>query len=144
MSSSRLLSPFAMILLMVVNAAAAGKTDIYTVSIPNLRVSAGESVVSFEVDVTAGAIQSVSNIPLGWYFVVDNDASWLTKIKANSTVGAASLKPEDLRKVQFVVKKNEFGDLKFELSGVVSVTKDYKKERQLRLKMGDFALTPSR
>ena len=118
-------------------------TEAYIVSIPNLRASSGELVVAFEVDVTAGAIQSVSNLPVGWYFVLDNDASWHTKIKANSTVGAASLTPENLKKIQFVVKKNEFGDLKFELSGAVAVTKDYEKETQLPLKMSDFSLVPT-
>lgn len=144
MSFSRFVSLFSLVLILPVTVHAAEKTEEYTVSIPSLRVSPGESVVSFEIDVTAGAIRSLSNIPVGWYLVVDNDASWQTKIKANTTVGAAALKPEDLSKVRFVVEKNEFGDLRFEITGAVSVTKDYEKERRLSFKMSDFNLTPRR
>ena len=139
---SRFVCLFSLALMLLVSAGAAEKPAEYTVSISNVRVSAGESVVSFEIDVTAGAFESVSDVPVGWYLTVDNDASWQTKIKANTTVGAAALKPEDLRKLRFKVKKNEFGDLKFDLAGTVSVTKDYQKERPLHLKMSDFALTP--
>jgi hypothetical protein len=145
MCSSRVVTLLSAVMLtLLVDAGAAEKTDQYTASIRNLPVSGGEVVVSFEIDVIAGAIQSISNIPVGWHFVVDNDASWQTKLIAKATVGAASLQPEHLRNVQFVVKKNEFGDLKFELSGVVYVTKDYEKERRCHLKMGDFTLTPTK
>ena len=142
MSFSKTVSAVSLLVTLLVVAAAAGQTAEYTVSIPSPQISTGELVVSFEIDVTAGAFQSVSNMPVGWYLVVDNDASWRTKIEANTTVGAASLKPEDPRKLRFVVRKNEFRDLKFELAGAVSVTKDYQKERRLQLKMSDFALTP--
>jgi len=142
-SFPRFLFLFCLVLLPI-STGNAEKVERYTVSIPHLRFFSGESVVSFEIDVSAGAIQSVANIPVGWYFVVDNDASWQTKITANSTVGAASLTAEEFKKLQFVIKKNEFGDLKFELSGAVSVTKDYEKEKQLALKMSDFAVAPRR
>ena len=125
MPSPRMVALLLAVMLPVVGGAGAAETTgEYAVSIRNLPLSAGELIVSFQIDVTAGAIQSISNIPVGWHLVLNNDASWQTRIIANSTVGAASLQPDDLRKVQFVVKKNEFGDLKFELSGVVSVTKD--------------------
>ena len=128
-------------MLMLLPAGVAQKTAEYSVRIPGLRVAPGESVVSFEIYITAGAIQSVLNVPVGWYLVVDNDASWQTKIKANTTVGAAALKPEDFKRFRFLVKKNEFGDLKFELAGTVSVTKNFQQERPIQLKMSDFALT---
>ena len=128
-------------MLILVTAGAAQRTAEYGVSIPNLPVAPGESIVSFEINVTAGAIQSVMNVPVGWYLVVDNDASWRTKIKANTTVGAAALKPEDFKQLRFVVKKNEFGDLKFKLTGTVSVTKDFQQERPIQLITSDFAVT---
>jgi len=99
-------------------------------------------VVSFEVDVTAGAFESASNLPVGWYIAIDNDASWQTKITANTTVGAAALKPEEFEKLRFSIDKNESGGLKFRLSGIVSVTKDFQKSRPIPLKMGDFAVVP--
>ena len=87
----------------------------YSVSIPDLKVANGERVVSLEIDIRAGAVESVSNIPVGWNFVIDNDPSWQPKITATTIVGGASLTPSDLKKIQFTVRKNEFGDLKFGL-----------------------------
>ncbi|HUA32513.1 MAG TPA: hypothetical protein VMA09_02830 [Candidatus Binataceae bacterium] len=129
-------------ILMLAPAAFAQQTTEYIVSIPKLRVSTDDSVVSFEVDVTAGAFESASNLPVGWYIAIDNDASWQTKITANTTVGAAALKPEEFEKLRFSIDKNESGGLKFRLSGIVSVTKDFQKSRPIPLKMGDFAVVP--
>jgi hypothetical protein len=50
--------------------------SVYSISVPLLKTFAGERVVSFEIDLTAGTVQAVSNLPIGWYVVVDNDASW--------------------------------------------------------------------
>jgi hypothetical protein len=131
-----------LLLLMVVpiNMGSAEKMETYSVSVSELETSSGEVIVSFAINVTAGAIQSVVNIPVGWYLAVDNDASWQTKIKANTIIGAASLSVEDLRRMKLIIKKNEFMDLKFGLSGIVCFTKDYKKERQLSLRMTNFSI----
>jgi hypothetical protein len=104
----------------------------------------GAAIVAFEVDIAAGAVQSISNIPIGWYITIDNNASWQTRIKANSQLGSASLTPQALSKCEIVVRKNEFGDLKFQVTGTVSSTKDYREERQVHLSMGDFSVTPLR
>jgi len=126
--------------LLVVSAGTSQKAELTSVSIVNLRTSPGESVVSFEVDAAAGMVQSVQNLPIGWYLTIDNDASWRAKIKANTTVGAASITPEELGKIRFVIKKHELY-LKFALTGVVSLTKDYERERTIQLNLRDFAIT---
>jgi len=116
-------------------------TDRYSVSISTPKaISPEERVVSFEVEVAASAIRSISHLPVGWHVVIDNDASWNTKITATATVGAASLTLHDLNSLQFVIDKNEFGDLKFRVTGAVSVTKDYATERLIRLDMRDFKI----
>jgi hypothetical protein len=112
------------------------------ISITNLSVSPDESIVSFEIVVEAGVIYSISNIPVGWYFSIDNDASLQTKIKANTIVGAASLSLDDFKAVQIMIRKNEFGGLKLGLSGKVSVTKDYENERLISLSNSDFVIAP--
>ena len=142
MSWFRVVFSIALVPFLLVAAEGKGKYREYTVSIPNVQLAPGEVVVSFEIDITAGAIASVSEIPVGWYLNLDNDASWQTTVKANTQVGAASLSSKDLRELHFVVRKNEFGDLKFNLAGVVSVTKDYQKEKHLKLQMTDFTVTP--
>lgn len=113
----------------------------YSISIPDLKIPDGESVISIEINVTAGAFATFENIPVGWYVVIDNDASWQVSIKANTTVGAASLAPDEFKQLRFVIikEKNPRG-LEFGLSGVVGVTKDYEKETALPLKMDNFLL----
>lgn len=118
----------------------AAETQTYAVSFSNVKAASGEVIVSLQVKAIAGAFVGVLNLPVGWYVDINNDPSWQTEIKANTIVGAASLTPEDLRKLKFLVLKNEFGDLKFSITGDISVTKDYEKEHQLKLNMGDFAV----
>jgi hypothetical protein len=129
-------------LLALGNSNAGEKTDKYKVFIRDIAASPGEVIVAFEIRGTAAAIRSVSNIPVGWHFIEDNDASWQTKLTANSLVGAASLRPEDLKRVEVVVNKNEFGGLRFRLSGSVVLTKDYIKQRKIVISQEDFVLTP--
>lgn len=138
----RLLCLLTVLLLLVANASAAGKVETCAVSISNLSTSSGEVITGIEIDVTAGMIQAVLNLPEGWYLVVDNDASWRTKITGNTTVGAASLSPAKLKKLRLVIRKDATY-LPFKLSGAVSITKDYEKERKVELKMSNFAVTPA-
>jgi hypothetical protein len=139
----RFLCSVGMILVLIRFAGAAQNIESCTVSISNLKISNGEVIGAFELDVTAGAIQAVQNLPVGWYVVIDNDASWRAKLAANTTVGAASLTSQELKNIRLVIKKGE-PDLAFNLSGVVSITKDYKSERKVELKMSDFVVTPRR
>jgi len=55
-------------------------------------------------------------------------------------VGAAALSPEQFQKLQLMVKKDETHS-KFAVSGTVSVTKDFEKERHIQLKMEEFGVT---
>ncbi|MGA2904970.1 MAG: hypothetical protein ABSD98_14135 [Candidatus Korobacteraceae bacterium] len=100
----RLLSLFCFILMLLVGATNAAKTERYAVCDRHLQASGDESVVSFEIHVTAGAFRGISNLPVGWGLVIDNDAPWRTKVTANTGVGAASLTPEEFKKVQFVIE----------------------------------------
>jgi hypothetical protein len=124
---------------------AADRQKMYSVSVQQLKGAAKEErVVSFEFKVAAGAIRSVSNVPVGWKIVIDNDPSWQTTVRASVVVGSAALQPEDLRSVRLTVEKNEFGDLKFAVSGVVSLTGNFESERGVQLAMQDFAIKSTR
>jgi len=114
-----------------------------SVSIPHLATFSGERIVALEIHVTAGVVQSVSNLPIGWYVVVDNDASWCTTIKGNTEVGAAALSAGELRNLRLTVKKDTTYQ-KFALSGTVSVTQDFEKTRSVSLGTSDFAVSPAK
>jgi len=100
-----------------------------------------ERVVAFEIDLTSGMVVSLSNLPKGWYVVVDNDASWRTKVRGNTLVGAAALDPQGFRNIQLTVEKNE-SLLPFAVSGEVSVTTNSGKERLIRLGKADMSIAP--
>jgi hypothetical protein len=141
------LTTVATVLLLVISSSGAAphaannqQEGTYSISVPLLRTSVGERVVSFEIDVTAGTVQAVSSLPIGWYVAVDNDASWRTKVTANTTVGAAALSPEQFQRIRLLVKKDETY-LKFDVSGSVSVTKDFEKERHIPIRMDQFEVT---
>ena len=116
------------------------KRKAYSVSVPRLTTTTGERVVSFDIRITAGEVQALSNVPIGWYVVVDNDPSWRTKVSGNTTVGAASLSADEFQKIRLVVNSDETY-LKFAVTGTVSVTKDFAKERPITLKTADFLVT---
>lgn len=58
-------------------------------------------------------------------------------------VGAAALSPEELKKLRFLIEKNEFGDLRFQIEGTVVVTTDFAKTRNIQLDSSNFRLTPA-
>lgn len=122
----------------------AAETQTYAVSSQRLQASSAEVIDSFQIEVTAGAFVGISNLPVGWFLDIDNEPSWLTKVKGQTIVGAASLTPDQLEKLNFQIQKNEFGDLKFNLTAEVSFTSDYEKIRVVHLDMTDFAVTHSR
>ncbi len=114
-----------------------------TLSVQTIKVEAGERIVSFEIRIAAGAFRTISDLPLGWTVDIDNDASWHTKVGGSLMVGAAALSPEELKKLKFLIEKNEFEDLKFQIEGTLVVTKDFDKTRNIQLNSSDFRLTPA-
>jgi len=111
-----------------------------SVSIPNLICSADERIVGFEIEITAGMVRSVSNLPMGWHLIVDNDASWRTKITGTTEVGAAALSPSDLKKLRLLVTKDGT-ESAFAVTGTASVTKDFQNSRSIALRGSDFAVS---
>ena len=112
------------------------------VSFPKLQASNGEVIGFFQVRVTAGAFLAISNLPIGWYLDINNKPSWQTEVKGNTIVGSASLSPDELNKMKFLIQEHEIGDLKFDLTADVSFTTDYEKWRVVHLKTSDFLKQP--
>ena len=86
----------------------------------------------------------ISPIPVGWYYELDNDPSWQTRLTGNIIVGAAALSADQFRQLHLRIKKHEFHDLKFAISGTLSLTSDFLSESQVPLEMADFTITPVR
>jgi hypothetical protein len=109
------------------------------VSIPHLRLNTEERVVGFEVLIKSGRVTSIPNTPIGWYLTIDNDASWNTSVKANVSVGAASLDARFFRKF-VVVEKNESLGSPFSIQCDVIVTKDFQAQRHIQIGIGELVL----
>ena len=88
-------------------------------------------------------MQTISNIPMGWYVELDNDASWKTTIKGNTSVGAAALYPDELRKLHITVQKDTTNK-PFAVSGTVAVTMGFEKTRNIPLAAADFELSKAK
>jgi len=113
--------------------------QILSVSVPKLSLAKGERIVGFEVHLKAGRIALLPNIPIGWNMSVDNDPSWETVVKGSIEVGGAATDADFLREFMVIEKEPETSsDSRFELSGEVVVTADFKNERHIKLTMRDF------
>jgi hypothetical protein len=105
----------------------------------HLDLSPGERIVSFKIALTGAVIQDIVKLPIGWHLIIDNNSSWQTSISGDSIVGAAALYANEFQKPRATVLKDDSA-LKFTASGVVSVTKDWDKFREISLKAEGFAI----
>ena len=117
----------------------AGQPELWAVSIPNLNFRPGERAVGFQINLKAAAVYAVEPVPVGWTVVIENNASWVTRIMGKAEVGAASLHPSDFQNL-LTVKKNEFANLKFGLDGEIAVTRDFIHTTLIKLENGDFEI----
>lgn len=115
--------------------AIAEEMEHYQVVLSSIHLAQGERVVGFEIKVNAGAIDAVKNLPAGWHFDVDNDASWMAKIVANTTVGAGAIDEGQLKNIKIILLKNEFEGLQFDVAAEVIATTDFQSERHISLPM---------
>jgi hypothetical protein len=104
-----------------------------TFTLQHLALQQGERIIGFHVDLKAGSFESIAPLFPGWTLAVDNDPSWVTNADAGIKVGAAAIDPAQLSKVRFHLKVLEYGDLKFSVTGTVTVTRDFQRERQIKL-----------
>ena len=110
-----------------------------SLSFSRLPISSGERVVGFEFHVNAGRIAVVPSIPAGWDVHIENDPSWNAVIRASSLVGAAAVDVRFFKKF-LVIEKNESLGLPFNVSGDIVVTRDFVRERRIRISMKDATL----
>jgi hypothetical protein len=132
------LQKFAAKLMPVVIVLACASSQAQTFSIQHLHLQPGERITNIELMATAGAFESITPMPVGWSFTIDNDPSWRTSVEASIHVGAAALSETDLECLQIRMKKGEFGDLKFSLTGKIVVTKDFTHTRRIVLTPSNF------
>jgi hypothetical protein len=101
-----------------------------SVSLPALKIEAGERVVGFDFEVTSGRIAQIRDAPIGWNISVSNDPSWNTTIHASVIVAAAALDGSFFK--DFVVlEKQASGGSAFELKGKIIVSTDFTRTRTI-------------
>lgn len=127
-----------LLLLICFNLPLKAQADEHRFSLSGIHLQEGERVVGINVSLKAGSFVTVSGLPPGWVFTIDNDASWQTSLKGDAQVGSATLDPSSIEKWSMLVRRFEFGDLKFRLSGVLLVTKNFEDVRKVTLGAENF------
>jgi len=129
---------FALLLLICFSLALRAQADEHRFSLSGIHLQEGERVVGIDVSLKAGTFVTVSGLPPGWVFTIDNDASWQTSLRGDAKLGSATLDPGSIEKWSIVVHRFEFGDLKFHLSGALLVTKNFEDVRKIPLGTDNF------
>ena len=106
--------------------------------IENIHLQEGERIEGVDISIRAGDFVAVSGLPAGWLVTIDNDPSWQTSLKGDAKVGAAMLDAENIGKLTVLVHRFEFGDLKFQISGVLLVTTNFQNVRKVPLSVNNF------
>ncbi len=132
---------FSLLPLLLISWSCGDKPDVYSISIPNVKVDADSSITSFQMDLNAGTVQSVEGIPIGWNVDISDDVSWRSRVSATSTAGAATLSAEELKRLAFIVRRNETDTFKFAVSGSVTTSKSFENPKKTDLAQKDFALS---
>ena len=114
-------------------------TQFVSVSLPKLQLAAGERVVGFHFEVTAGRIAQIPDMPIGWSISVDNDPSWNTNVDASIRVAAAAIDPSFFQNFA-VIEKAGNAESAFGLAGEVDVSTDFSKVRKIQVAMKDFTV----
>jgi len=114
--------------------------DAYSVSLPHLKVDQDWSVIGIDLKISSGSVQGVQNIPLGWTLTIVDGSEWQTQVKAVCAVQAAALTPDEVKKIVFLVQKNETDGSKFDMGGTYTTTKNFDNGKLNTLTMQDFSM----
>jgi hypothetical protein len=112
-------------------------------ALQNVRMQPDERVESIELFVKAGSFIGFDPLPMGWYLIIDNDPSQQTSIKGDARVGTGALTPNGLMELRIRIRKVEFGDQIFSISGTLIVIKDFESERKIPLTADNFKVISS-
>jgi len=108
-----------------------------------VKASDDETVTAFELYVSAGTVQAITNPPFGWSLTVDNDIGWHSKVVAKSNAGSASLGSDEMKKVVLTLRRVDAPDFKFNLTGTITLAKAFANPRTVPVKLADFIMTGS-
>jgi hypothetical protein len=114
--------------------------DVYSVSMPHLKVDQDWTIVGMDLKMNAASVEGVQNIPLGWTFTITDGSEWQTQIKGVCNEQAAALTPEEVKKIVFLVRKNEGPDSKFDIGGTYTTTKSFDNGKLNSVTMQDFSM----
>ncbi len=109
------------------------REEVRQFSLQAIHLKERERIVGIDISLQGGAFVGVSGLPAGWLVTIDNDPSWQTTLKGDVKVGAAALDTGSIQKLVLTTRKFEFDDLKFRISGVLLVTRNFKYIRKIQL-----------
>jgi hypothetical protein len=110
----------------------------------SLSIEESERVEGIELIIKAGSFIGFDPLPLGWYLIIDNDPSQQTSIKGDARVGTAALEIDSLLRLRIRIRKIEFADRTFSISGTLIATRNFESERRIVLGRENFRLVNTR
>jgi len=117
--------------------------DVYSITMPHLKADPDWTIIGMDLKINAGSVQGVQNIPLGWTFTITDGSEWQSNIKGVCTAQAASLSPDEVKKIVFLVRRNEGENFKFDIGGTYTTTKGFDNGKLNPVTVQDFSLSGS-
>jgi len=99
-----------MVLFMCLVASNSLAAEFYEISLAKLPFTKSERISGIDIKLKSGRIYSMSQFPMGWNVVVNNDPSWMTSFKGSLLVGAAALDQKDVKMLDHLVVIEKLSD----------------------------------
>lgn len=84
--------------------------EFYEISLAKLPFMKSEKISGIDIKLKSARIYSMSQFPMGWNVVVNNDPSWMTSFKGSLLVGAAALDQQDMKMLDHLVVIEKLSD----------------------------------
>jgi hypothetical protein len=101
-------------------ASASAKT--YSIRLGNIAKDV--RIISIKVDISPGRLVSLSGMPAGWSFSINNDPAGQVEITGGGAIGAAMIYPDELIKMRFQIENDESNE-SIRCKGEIQSTVDF-------------------
>lgn len=110
-------------------------------SMQNLQLPKGKHLISLTIDLESGSFDTVSNMPAGWQFTINNDSPGRATLEARANATSRALDEHDLDNIALEIIKNDQSGKAFRVDGEYVVTSDSGREKRVPLDHYNFDFT---
>lgn len=133
------------IILIIILLNVACYADELRLSTNTIQINKGERIVGLNIKISYATFIYIYGLHNGWNVNIDNNPSWSSEIKSEIIVGAAALNLTEVGKIKFGFETMDYQQTdKLDINGIIYVTKDFEKTREIRLRKGNFIIKESK